>query len=159
MSRMLASLAFALAMSLGAGTLAAADPVRASGSPAPRAEAETGEKRLQRRHRGSHDRRAHDRRHYRDRHYRDRHYRDRRHGWRQRYGHRERWDRGRHYQRGHYRRGPSCWHERRHSRYRGRPAVVSVRICRDRHGRQYVDQGSRRLVYYVAPHHRRYRRW
>jgi len=149
MPRLFSSLVFALAVSLGAGTLAAAEPVRAAGTPAPKVEATSGEKSLQRRHRGSHDRRAHDRRHYRDR----------RHGWRQRYGHRGRWDRGRHYQRGYYRRGPSCWHERRHSRYRGRPAVVSVRICRDRHGRQYVDRGSRRLVYYVAPHHRRYRRW
>jgi hypothetical protein len=154
MSRTLATLVFALAMSLGAGSLASADPVRASGSPAPKAQSEAGEKRLQRHHR-----RAHDRRHYRGRHYRDRHYRDRRHGWRQRYGHRSRWDHGRHYQRGYYRRGPSCWHERRHSRYRGRPAVVSTRICRDRYGRQYVDRGTRRLVYYVAPRHRRYRRW
>lgn len=149
MSRTIASLAFALAVSLGAGSLAAADPVRAAGSPAPKVEAGTGEKRLQRRHRRAHDRRD----------YRGRHYRERRHGWRQRHGRHNRWDRGRHYQRGYHRRGPSCWHERRHSRYRGRPAVGSVRICRDRYGRQYVDRGSRRLVYYVAPRHGRYRRW
>ena len=38
----------------------------------------------------------------------------------------------------------------------GRPAVVSLRICRDRYGRHYVDHRSRQLIYYVSRHQRRW---
>lgn len=147
MSRPISSLVCALAVSLAAGGLAAADPVRAAGgNPAPQTEKTDGEKRLQ--HRDRHRRdwrdyrrdRRYDRRHHRH-HYRD-HYRDR--------------DRWAHHGRYRYAQTP-CWHERRYGRYHGRPALVSVRICQDIHGRAYVDYRSQRLIHYTAPygHHRR----
>jgi hypothetical protein len=148
MTRWIGSLACALAVSLAAGGLAAAQSARAETVPAtPQTEKAEGEKRLQRRHH---------RRDYRDRRYRHRHgYRHRDHWrYRDRWHHRSRWhDRSRHY------RAPRCWTERRHDRYRGRPALVSLRICVDRYGRSYVDYRSRRLVYYISPRHYRPRRW
>ena len=100
---------------------------------------------------GRHGYRGRDRgyRGYRGRHHRG--YRGRNH--RPRYGHRG-------YNRPAYR--ARCWTEQRYSHYRGRPAYVSVRLCRDRYGRAYVQRGSERLVYYVNPRGHRYRhgrRW
>lgn len=146
MSRWISTLACALAVSLSTGALAAADPARAAASPTAAA-SEAGKHQLKQRR---------DRRDYRDRrgrHHRDhRGYRDRRgyhdHGYRDRRHHRGAWNRG-------HRAAPRCWREQRHDRFRGRPAVVSLRICRDRYGRYYVDRGSRRLVYYVGRRHHR----
>lgn len=79
------------------------------------------------------------------------HYRDRYHRSGPRY-----YDRGR-YGRGYY--GQSryqtnrCWREQRHSHFHGRPALVSVRVCRNAYGQTYVVHGETRLIHYV---HRQY---
>jgi len=83
----------------------------------------------------------------------------RRHGYGDRYHrpHPRYYDRGR-YGRGYY--GESryqrgrCWREERQSYYRGRPALISVQLCRGRYGGVYVVEGSARLIRYVR--HRRY---
>lgn len=151
MSRWISTLACALAVSLSAGALASADPARTA--PAERlANAASDKAQLkQRRDRGDYRDRRDRHRDYRDRRHRDpRGYRDRRsrhdHGYRDRDRHRT-WHRPHHA-------APRCWREQRHDRFRGRPAVVSVRICRDGYGRHYVERGSRRLVYYVGRHQR-----
>lgn len=98
--------------------------------------------------------------HPRDRHgYRDRHrHRRDRDGYRNprhRHGY---YDRGR-YGRGYY--GPSryqgrrCWREERYGHFRGRPALVSDRVCRDRRGYIYVERGSTRLIHYIDRRGRR----
>ena len=62
------------------------------------------------------------------------------------------YDRGR-YGRGYY--GPSrydgrrCWREERYGHFRGRPAIVTDRVCRDRRGYVYVERGSTRLVHFI----------
>ena len=148
MSRWISTLACALAVSLSGSALAAADPVPASRAPQSALTDATKDQLKQYRDRRS-DR---DRRDYRDRHHRDhRGYRDRRSHHDHRYRDRDRrgtWNRP------HYA-APRCWREQRHDRFRGRPAVVSLRICRDGYGRLYVDQSSRRLVYYVSRRHHR----
>ncbi|WP_203294103.1 hypothetical protein [Maricaulis parjimensis] len=151
MSRWISTLACALAVSLSAGALASAEPARAAAAPGTALTDPSKSQLKQRR----------DRRDYRDRHYRDRDHRDRR-GYRDRrsrhdHGYRDRNRRHGSYHRPHYA-APRCWREERHDRFRGRPAVVSMRVCRDRYGRHYIERGSRRLVYYVGRHHRP-RRW
>lgn len=42
-----------------------------------------------------------------------------------------------------------CWRQERYAHYRGQPAYVSVRMCRDRYGRSYVQRGSEQLIYYM----------
>ena len=142
MTRWMATLTCAVAASLSLGAMAAAEPARAAADTT-RLEQSSGEKRLQRRHH---------RRDYRGRDYRGRDYRDRRHV--HRHGYRDR-HRDRRYDH-HYHAAQRCWRERRHDYYRGRPAVVSLRICRDRYGRHYVDHRSRQLIYYVSRHQRRW---
>ena len=145
----------ALAISTGGLAAAAASLAPSTTVHAPKLAADTGEKRLQRRQHRQRD-------HYRDRrsshrdHYRDRrgshrdHYRDRRGSYRD-HGDRRR---ARHDYRGNRRYEPRCWSESQRSRFRGRPAVVSVRVCRDRHGRAYTVRGSARLIRYLRGHRR-----
>ncbi len=154
MSRWISTLACALVVTLSTGALAAADPARSSAAPlsgAPASALPETFKDTLKQHR--------DRRDYRDRHrYHDRDrrdYRDHR-GYRDRRAHHDHRYRDRRgaWHRPHYA-PPRCWREQRHDRFRGRPAVVSLRIYRDGYGRLYVDQGSRRLVYYVSRRHHR----
>lgn len=96
---------------------------------------------------------------------------DRRHGYRGRHDHRRDrdgyrnprhrhgyYDRGR-YGRGYY--GPSryqgrrCWREERYGHFRGRPALISERVCRDRRGFLYVERGSARLIHFIDRRGRR----
>jgi len=49
----------------------------------------------------------------------------------------------------------SCWRENQRSRFHGRRAIVSVRMCETRRGHSYVVNGSERLVRYVGRSHRR----
>ncbi|MFY0637947.1 hypothetical protein [Maricaulis maris] len=126
------TLTVCLALALGAGGLAAADSgVTRTTETAPRLAAETGEKRLQRRH-------------HRPRHdYRPRRGSHHDHGYR----------RG---QPSRYRYASQCWESRQQAHFRGRPALVAVRLCRDRHGRTYTVRGSTRLIHYIRSP---YRRW
>ncbi|WP_323762744.1 hypothetical protein [Maricaulis sp.] len=139
MFRSVKTIVCGLALAIGAGGLAAATSTP-SPAPAPAQEkvAEAGEKRLQRRHHRQRD-------HYRDRRGSNRGYSDRR-GGRRDYGDRRR---GRHDYRDYRRHQSRCWSESQRSRFRGRPAIVSVRVCRDRHGRNYTVRGSARLVRYL----------
>ncbi len=76
-------------------------------------------------------------------------------------------DRHYHYgYRGHHPRGRRHGHGRRHaycerltdrSYYRGRPAIVSYRVCFSPRGHAYVVDGSRYLVRYVGRGHRHHR--
>lgn len=45
--------------------------------------------------------------------------------------------------------GHGCWRENRRGHFRGDPAVVSVRLCRDGYGGHYVVSGSKRLVRWI----------
>ncbi|OLF74011.1 hypothetical protein AWH62_07650 [Maricaulis sp. W15] len=127
-------IACSLALTMGAGGLASAMTAPAI---APASDiklvAENGEKRLQRRH--------HPRRHG----YRDRRTSRDHHDYRR--GHRNDYRNAR-------RHASRCWSENQRSHYRGRPAVVSVRVCRDRHGRTHAVRGSTRLVRYLRGHRR-----
>lgn len=74
------------------------------------------------------------------------------------HSHQPYYDRGR-YGRGYYgesryQTGP-CWRERRRGHFDGEPAIISVRLCRGRHGRIDVVEGSERLIRFRRhhPHH------
>ncbi len=49
----------------------------------------------------------------------------------------------------------NCWRERQRSRFHGRRAIVTVRMCENRRGYRYVVHGSERLVRFVGRSHRR----
>lgn len=82
-------------------------------------------------------------------HHRD--YRDRYHRPAPRYYDRGRYGRG-YYGESRYQTG-RCWREDRHGYFRGRPAIVSVRLCRDRYGNTYIDESSTRLIRYIRRHY------
>lgn len=146
-------IACGIALTLGATGLASAASERIQpASQTQKFATETGEKRLQRRgHRDRHgyrDRRSsrghHDRHRHRDgyrRGYRD----DHRGGYRR--NHRNDYRAARHYR-------SRCWSDSQRSHFRGRPALVSVRVCRDRYGRTYTVRGSARLIRYLRGHRR-----
>ncbi len=154
MFRTVRTIACGLALAISAGGLAAAT---SSSAPAPAQApvkvAEAGEKRLQRRQHRQRD-------HYRDRRGSNRGYSGRR-GGRRDYNDRGRgrhdyrdYRRGRHDYRDNRRHQSRCWSESQRSRFRGHPAIVSVRVCRDRHGRTYTVRGSTRLIRYLRGNRR-----
>ncbi|WP_291845363.1 hypothetical protein [Maricaulis sp.] len=127
-------IACGLALAMGASGLASAATASASGtSPGIKLVVESGEKRVQRHH--------HPRRHG---------YRDRRAS---RHHHDYRRDNRHHYRDGR-RHASRCWSESQRSSFRGRPALVSYRVCTDRHGRTYTVRGSTRLIHYLRGHRR-----
>jgi hypothetical protein len=98
-----------------------------------------------------------DNRRYRQRHHRQRAHHNRRDRRADRYHHRN-YER----QAPRVRRAAArCWREERFGHFRRSPALVSVRVCRDRRGRITEQRGTARLVYYIdrrqnRRHHRRY---
>ena len=113
-------IACGLTLAMGAGGLASAGSGAAT-PVAPKAAEASLEKTVQRRT-------APARRHYRDR----RGYRDQRRDYR-----------------GNQRAASRCWNENHRSRFRGQPALVSVRVCRDHNGRAHTVRGSARLIRYL----------
>lgn len=151
MIRSVRIIACSLALAVGFGGLASAatEPVRST-QPAAKLTAQGSEKTLQRRR---YDRRqpARGRHHYRDRRSsRDHHdYRRDRHVYRGgRYDNR-RYDNRRYDYRGGRQHASRCWSQNQRSHFRGQPALISVRVCRDRYGRSYTVRGSERLVRYL----------
>ena len=132
MIRSVRIIACSLALAVGFGGLASAatEPVRST-QPAAKLTAQGSEKTLQRRH---YDRRqpARGRHHYRDRRSSRDHHDYRRYDYRGGRQHASR-----------------CWSQNQRSHFRGQPALISVRVCRDRYGRSYTVRGSERLVRYL----------